>query len=70
MYRMHYLPFLPTEVVRRQDNVSVRDVGESSRRRERARLVVWMVLGDADGGKYRRSHRGPGMEMSSVQRYL
>lgn len=49
MQRVHYVPFLSTEIERREDDVSVRDVGESAGRRERKRVVVWMVFGNAHG---------------------
>ena len=47
MQRVHFVPFLSTEIERREDDVSVRDVGESAGRRERKRVVVWMVFGHA-----------------------
>lgn len=47
--RVHFVPFLSTEIERREDDVSVRDVGESAGRRERKRVVVWMVFGNAHG---------------------
>ena len=43
------MPFLSTEIVRREDDVSVRDVGESAGRRTRERVLVWMVFRNADG---------------------